>query len=96
MVMGLNCEGGPGGRSRRLASGRTGDRHWWHVGGDRIDLSPGAAGWVARVRRAGWDGHELVVDGPLFPDEADAIAWCRRMAEVLRRDLEDDEGGPPP
>jgi hypothetical protein len=95
MVMGLNLEGGPGGRPRRVESGRTGDRHWWRVGGDRIDLSLAVTGWVARVRRADWDGQEFVVDGPLFPDEADAIAWCRRMAEVLRSDLEDDDGLPP-
>jgi hypothetical protein len=47
---------GSGGRPRRITAGRSGDRHWWRVGGDRIDLSPAAPGWVARVRRAGWDG----------------------------------------
>jgi hypothetical protein len=95
MAIGAKREVGPERRPRRIEAGRSGERHWWRVGGGRIDLSPGPAGWVASVRRADWDGQELVVDGPLFPDEADAIAWCRRMAEVLRSDLEDDEDGPP-
>jgi hypothetical protein len=91
----VDREVAPGERPCRIEEGREGKRHWWRVGGDRIDLSPDPTGWVARVRRAGWDGQVLVVDGPLFPEEADALAWCRRMAEVLRSDLEDDDGPPP-
>jgi hypothetical protein len=69
-------------------SGRTG-RHLWRVGGDTVELSPDGAGWAARVRRAAWGGTPLVIDGH-FDAEAQALAWCRRMAQVLAEDLEED------
>jgi hypothetical protein len=49
MAIGAKREVGPERRPRRIEAGRSGDRHWWRVGGDRIDLSPAASGWVARV-----------------------------------------------
>jgi hypothetical protein len=78
-----------------VTSGCPEDRHVWRVGGDRIDLASGPRGWVARVRRSAWGSDELVVDGT-FADEAEALAWCARMAKVLASDLEDDQGGEGP
>jgi hypothetical protein len=64
----------------------------WQVGGDRVDLAREPGGWVARVSRAVWCGKQLVVDGQ-FADEAEAVAWCERMAEALAADLRDGSGG---
>jgi hypothetical protein len=64
-------------------------RHLWRVGGDRIELAPDGAGWTARVARAGWGGPPLVIDNH-FGSEAEAVAWCRKMARVLAEDLDDD------
>jgi hypothetical protein len=52
-------------------------------------MFPSVGGWAARVRRAGWAGVLLEVDGE-FAGEAEALAWCERMANVLARDAEDD------
>jgi hypothetical protein len=69
-------------------------RHLWRVGEDRVELDPDGAGWTARVARAGWGGLPLVIDHH-FGSEAQAVAWCRRMARTLAADLEDEAGAPP-
>jgi hypothetical protein len=75
-----------------VASGRSGERRWWRVGADRVELWPSGPGWGAGVRRAGWGGVPLEVDR-LFAGEPEALAWCRRMAEVMARDVDDETGG---
>jgi hypothetical protein len=77
----------------RIGAGCEGDLRWWRVGGDRVELSPGPSGWTARVWRADWGGTPLDLGGH-FAGEAEALAWCRRMAEVLARDLADEGDGP--
>ena len=80
----------------RVQSGRHGERRWWRVGADCVELSTTTTGWDARVRRADWGGLPLDLNGH-FADEAEALAWCERMADVLARDAEDDladEHGP--
>ena len=80
----------------RIQSGRDDDRKWWRVGADSVELSPTSNGLHAQVRRADWGGLPLDLDGQ-FADEAEALAWCERMADVLARDAEDDlaeEHGP--
>jgi hypothetical protein len=54
-----------------------------------VELEPVASGWTARVRRAGWDGVSLEVNGR-FVDGAEAIAWCEKMAAMLVREHADD------
>jgi hypothetical protein len=80
----------------RVEAGRQGERRWWRVGADRVELAPAGATWQARVHRAGWEGLPLDLDGQ-FADEPEAVAWCQRMADVLARDADDDlddEDGP--
>jgi hypothetical protein len=76
--------------SPRIESGRSGDRRWWKVAGDRVELEPVASGWTARVRREDWDGVSLEVNGR-FDDEAKAVSWCEKMAGVLLRELEEEQ-----
>jgi hypothetical protein len=73
-----------------IEPGEFGRHRWWRVGTDRVELSPSASGWDVRVQQRGWDDVTLKVDGH-FGDEAEAIAWCEKMAEVLARDLADDD-----
>ena len=79
----------------RIEAGGSADRRWWKVGSDRVELARAATGWTARVLRAGWGGVPLDVDGH-FGEEAEAVAWCHRMALVLAHDLADEasEAGP--
>jgi hypothetical protein len=81
---------GPQPHPPRIEIGRHRDLRWWRVGGDRVELFPGPSGWSARVRRAGWGGTPLDLDGH-FAGEAEALAWFRRVAEVLASDLEDGD-----
>jgi hypothetical protein len=76
----------------REEPGRTRKVRRWLVGPDRVELMGEGKRWSARVVRSHWDEAGLVVDGR-FGDEAEAIAWCKKMAEVLADDL-DDEGDP--
>jgi hypothetical protein len=73
----------------RFKAGRQGERRWWEIGADRVELRPVRAGWHARVHRAGWGGLPLDLDGQ-FANESEAVAWCQRMADVLARDADDD------
>jgi hypothetical protein len=82
-----------GSQPPRIEAGHEGDLRWWQVGGDRVELSPEPSGWTARVWRAGWDRTPLELRDH-FAVEAEALAWCRRMAEVLAGDR-DDEGEAP-
>jgi hypothetical protein len=74
--------------------GRDEDWRWWQVAGDRVGMARAGLGWDARVERAGWGGLALDINAPAghFADEAEALAWCERMVEVLTRDAR-DEGG---
>jgi hypothetical protein len=63
----------------------------WLVRPDRVELMVEDKRWSARVVRSRWGGANLVVDGR-FGDEAEAIAWCEKMAKVLAADLEDENG----
>jgi hypothetical protein len=77
----------------RIQSGRDGDREWWQVGTDRVELSPAADGWHTQVQRADWDGKPLDLGGQ-FADKAVALAWCERMAEALAGDQDDEDSLP--
>jgi hypothetical protein len=77
------------GPSPRIEAGRSGGRRWWEVAGDRVELEPAPTGWTARVRRGAWDGVPLEVNGR-FGIEAEAVAWCEKMAAMLVREHEDD------
>jgi hypothetical protein len=80
----------PGKPSPRIESGRSGERRWWKVAGDRVELEPVATGWTVVVRREDWDGVSMVVNGR-FDDEARAVAWCEKMAGVLLRELDEEQ-----
>ena len=75
-----------GSKSSAITAGRDGDRRWWRVAGDRAEMTRSGNGWDARVERAGWAGLALELDGKggHFASEAEALAWCERMVEVLR------------
>lgn len=74
-----------------IVSGRDGDRRWWRVADDRVEMTRSSTGWDARVERAGWGGLalDLVSNGGHFAEEAEALAWCQRMVDVLMRDAQD-------
>jgi hypothetical protein len=76
-----------------IKTGGSGQRRWWVVGGDRVEMWQAGSGWAAKVWRAGWDGVPLEVDG-LFGDESEAVAWCKKMAEALAEDQEDEDSPP--
>jgi hypothetical protein len=75
---------------RRIEVGRLGKRRWWKVGGDRVELFPVDLAWIARVWRKGWGEVPLELGG-VFGDEAEALAWCVKMAETLVRDHDDED-----
>jgi hypothetical protein len=87
-----NADSNPDGARTAVDSGRSGEHRWWRVGADRVELSPSAAGWDARYWREDWVGVPLEV-ARLFASEPDALAWCRRMAEVMASDLDDEGDG---
>lgn len=74
-----------------IVSGRDGIGYFWRVGECELRVRPATMGdgWDASARCPTWDGAGLRVDGE-FAAEAEAVAWCARMASVFARDLADD------
>jgi hypothetical protein len=80
------------GRPHVVGPWHRGEAWWWRVGGDRVELVWDGRGWTARVSRGAWGNLALDLVGH-FESEAEALAWCRRMADTLAADLEDESGG---
>ncbi|MGE3819874.1 MAG: hypothetical protein AB7I30_10590 [Isosphaeraceae bacterium] len=72
-----------------LEPGPDGPARVWRIGGSIIRTYASEGAWSVRIERPEWGDLPLEFLSR-FADENEAVAWCEKLAEVLRRDGLDD------